>query len=277
MKTKLLSWMLICGVALLLAVPTQAATARSVGRIVAAKVQGTVTALNKADNSRRQLRNNDTVSQGYIVTTGAKSSVVLVFGNGASVNLGEDSILGIDEFLMDPFSGKFSVSEATEEPSTSVTKLSLARGEFVGNVKHLHRENGSTFEITTPVGAAGIRGTTFRIVLRPDSSGKMGYTLSTSEGVVLLTGINGTQSPVPAGKEVGATFDVAPGTENMVPGSLLIAGVIDMSAETQAAIAKAVSEILEANAKALLEASSPGTGPGAIVPASQTTPGDGKS
>jgi len=275
MKTKLLSWMLICGVALLLAVPTQAAT-RNVGRIVAAKVQGIVTALNKADNTRRQLHNNDTLSQGYIVTTGAKSSVVLLFANGAAVNLGEDSILGIDEFLMDPFNGKSSVSEAKEEPSTSVTKLTLSRGEFVGNVKHLHRENGSTFEINTPVGAAGIRGTTFRIVFRPDSSGKMGYSLGTSEGVVLLTGINGTQSPVPAGKEVGASFDVAPGTDNMVPGSLQIAGVTDMSAETQAAIAKAVSEILEANAKALIDANAPGNAPGAIAPPSQTTPGDGK-
>jgi hypothetical protein len=274
MKTKLLSWMLICGLALLLAVPTQAATTRSVGRIVAAKVQGVVTALNKADNTRRQLHNNDTLSQGYIVTTGAKSSVVLVFANGASVNLGEDSILGIDEFLMEPFSGKVSASEAKEEPSTSVTKLTVTRGEVVGNVKHLHRETGSSFEVSTPVGAAGIRGTTFRIVFRPDSSGKMSFTLSTSEGVVLLTGINGTQSPVPAGKEVAATFDVAPGTTTIVPGSLQISGVTEMSAETQAVIAKAVSEIVEANAPSA--PANPGNPPGAITPASQTTPGDGK-
>ena len=62
----------------------------------------------------------------------------------------------------------------------------------------------------------------------------------------------------------------------MVPGSLQIAGVTDMSAETQAAIAKAVSEILEANAKALIDANAPGNAPGAIAPPSQTTPGDGK-
>jgi hypothetical protein len=272
MKTKLLSWMLICGLVLLLTVPAQAATTRNVGRIVAAKVQGTVTALNKADNTRRQLHNNDTVSQGYIVTTGPKSSVILIFANGASVNLGEDSIIGIDEFLMEPTEGKSAASK--EEPSTSVTKLTLTRGEFIGNVKHLHREQGSSFEITTPVGAAGIRGTTFRIVFVPDSSGKLTYTLSTSEGVVLLTGINGTQSPVPAGKEVRASFDVAPGTTTIVPGSLQISGVGDMSAETQAVIAKAVSEIVEANAPATPANS--GNTPGAITPASQTTPGDGK-
>jgi hypothetical protein len=48
-----------------------------------------------------------------------------------------------------------------------------------------------------------------------------------------------------------------------------------MSAETQAAIAKAVSEIVEVQPPA--PPANTGNPPSAITPASQTTPGDGKS
>lgn len=270
MRTKLFSWMLVFGLAVFLTASANAAQERVTGRILAAKVRGTVTALHKADNMTRELHDNDAVSEGYVVTTAAKSSVVLLFANGSAVNLGADSSLSIDEFLMDPFDPKYSIGDAKEEPSTSVTKLSLARGEMVANVKHLHRDNGSSYTINTPVGAAGIRGTTFQIVFHADGSG---YSLATSEGVVALAGGDGLERSVPAGKEVTATFDVAPGTTVIVPGSLKILGVEDMSAETQAAIAAAVAEILAATGNDF----NSGTAPGAIVPPTNTTPGDGRS
>ena len=55
-----------------------------------------------------------------------------------------------------------------QEPGTSVTKLNLTRGELVGRVVHLNVDKGSEFTVRTPVGAAGIRGTIFRIIFRPD-------------------------------------------------------------------------------------------------------------
>lgn len=273
MRTKLFSWMLVCGLAVFLTASAHAAQDRIAGRILAAKVRGTVTALHKADNVSRELHDNDAVSEGYVVSTGPKSSVVLLFANGSAVNLGADSSLSIDEFLLDPFDAKYSAANATEEPSTSVTSLSLARGELVANVKHLHRENGSTYTVKTPVGAAGIRGTTFRIVFHTDATGNLSYALGTAEGIVAVTGANGTERSVPGGKEVHATFDVAPGTTTIVPGSLKFEGVGDISAETQAAIAEAIAEILAAEGGDF----DSGAAPGAIVPPSNTTPGDGQS
>ena len=266
----------MCGVAVLFAVSANAATDRVSGRIVAAKVHGLVTALNKANNLKKELHDSDVVYAGYVVMTAAKSSVVLLFANGSAVNLGEDSSLSIDEFLMDPFDAKYSAATATEEPSTSVTKLTLARGEMVGNVKHLHRENGSSYSIVTPVGAAGIRGTTFRIAFGPNSTGQMIFSLSTAEGLVALGAVNGAIPLVPAGKEVDVKFDAttdrATGVLTIAPGSLQISGIEDMSPEAQAAIAKAMAEIL-----AILPNPGAGGTPGAIVPPSNTTPGDGKS
>ena len=174
---------------------------------MAAKVRGTVTAHNNADSTNRELHDSDAISEGYVVTTAQKSSVVLIFANGSAVNLASDSTLSIDEFLMDPFDEKQAAADAKAEPSTSTTKLSLQRGELVGNVKHLNRDQGSKFTVNTPVGAAGIRGTTFRFALGTDDAGKTYMRFSTSEGTVYLTALDGAERLIPAGKSVNVTFE----------------------------------------------------------------------
>ena len=179
---------------------------RTQGRIVAAQVSGTVTALNRADNTSTALAAGVEIKQNYVVTTGANSSAVLVFSNGASLRVAEDTVLSIDEFLQEPFSGENVVAESKAEPSTSTTKLNVLRGELVANVKKLNRDKGSKFEVLTPIGAAGVRGTVFRIVVRADANGQVTFSLATSEGEVLLAGLDGTNIPVEAGKEVTVDF-----------------------------------------------------------------------
>ncbi len=275
MQNKFASWILLCAGALLFAATAQSAPERTAGRIVAAKVHGTVTAIHKADNLRRELHDSDSVSEGYVITTAPKSSVVLIFANGSAVNLASDSSLSIDEFLMDPFDPKYSAADAKEEPSTSVTKLSLERGEFVGNVKHLHRDNGSSFTINTPVGAAGIRGTTFQFSIGVDSGGKPFVNFGTAEGLVSLTSLDGVEHMIPAGKVVSVTFETATnpttGEVTVVAGSVKVSGVADMPAAQQAAIQQAVEQILTAP-----PSPPPAAAPDATKPPVDTTPGDGK-
>lgn len=276
MRTKLFPWVLLFSLAVLVVAAAQAAQEKVAGKIVAAKVRGTVTAVNKADNSSRALRDSDALSEGYVVNTAPNSSVVLLFANGSAVNLGADTSLSIDEFLMDPFDAKYSAAEAKEEPSTSVTKLDLKRGEFVANVKHLNRDQGSAFTINTPVGAAGIRGTTFQITIGTDGSGKPFVRISTSEGLVALITADGTEQLIPAGKELSVSFEFATGPNGLrivVPGSVRITGLEDMPPETQAAIAQAVLEIIQAS-PAFLNLS--GVAPDALPPPVNTTPADGK-
>ena len=290
MRTKLFSWMLLCAAAVLFAVSAQAAEQdRVAGRIVAAKVKGTVTALNTTDHSTRELHDSDAITQNYVVTTAQNSSVILIFSNGATVNLAQGSTLAIEQFLQDPFSTSYSMATATEEPSTSVTKLNLVRGELVGNVKHLHKEgaNGSSFTVNTPVGAAGIRGTTFRIVFQPDSSGKALFSLSTAEGEVILTGTTAQNTNVPTGQQVVVTVDVTvdPVTGKVTlnsPPQFVTQGI---PADAQASIATAAQAIVTANTSVIFTSattSSSGTPPPTSngTPSAQqqqqTTPGDGK-
>ena len=295
MRTKLLSWILLCGVAVFFAASAQAQQGRVAWRIVVAKVKGTVTAVEKTTNVRKELHDNDAITQNYVVTTALDSSVILVFSNGSTINLAQDSTLAIDEFLQDPFSSQYSMATATEEPSTSSTKLTLTRGELVGNVKHLHKDAGSSFSVNTPVGAAGIRGTTFRIVFRPDSSGKAFFTLSTAEGVVILTGTNSAtqQVPVATGKEVVVTVEV---NVDVTTGAVTITAppqiqqATSIPAATQATIAAAVQQIVQTNTAVIFTSATtsntpaptttptppPATPPTASTPASQTTSGDGQ-
>jgi len=253
--TQLISWLLLCGTLAFFAVSAQAQVNRVPGRIVAAKVTGAVTAIDLATETSRTLATSDVVSQQTRIVTGAGASVILVFSNGASLNVGSDSSLDIEEFLQDPFQTEVAVATLEEEPTSSTTSVRLTRGELVGNVKKLNRDAGSTFTVKTPVGAAGIRGTTFRIVFRPDASGRVFFTLTTSEGVVLLEPQAAPGVSVETGNEVTVSVDVtvdeAAGTVtlNSAP---TVEGLTQASIQALAAIETAANDIVQASAAVII-------------------------
>jgi hypothetical protein len=154
------------------------------------------------DTLRFALRTGSLVSAGQQITTGPKASVMLAFSNGATVTIGENAIVAIDEFTQRPFSEMFKMAEAAKEPSTSTTRLNLVRGEVLSNVKKLNTDEGSTFEVKTPVGIAGIRGTTFAISYFPPSSNTTPMTIAAPafmlimlEGAIEMS-VNGKTRPI---------------------------------------------------------------------------------
>jgi hypothetical protein len=200
MHSKLHPWLTILGLLLAFAVEAlgQGATpaansTQKPGRIRASRVIGQVTVEDIASKAVQALVNGAEISQGSIVRTGDNSSVVLLFSNGASISLGFRSELNIEQFTQDPFGGTYEPAKATEEPSVSTTSIKLTQGELVGNVKKLKTSAGSKFTVGTPVGAAGIRGTTFRIVYRPTGNGlAFNFSLLTVEGNVAVEIATGT-------------------------------------------------------------------------------------
>ncbi|HEY1847971.1 MAG TPA: FecR domain-containing protein, partial [Opitutaceae bacterium] len=200
------------GLAPALAQTGPSAPLRVKGQINAARVQGHVEAVSKVDGKSRVLKDGDALSEQTTVVTAPGSSVILVFSNGATVNVASDSNLDIEQFDQDPFAGEIKPSELKAEVGTSTTRLNLTRGELVGKVVHLNVDHGSEFTVQTPVGAAGIRGTTFKIVFRPGPNGKTFFSITTSEGQVVYRGTTSGPIQVPAGKQVVATFDYTPPT-----------------------------------------------------------------
>lgn len=202
---------LVVGLAPASADTTPSAPARQKGRIIAARVQGHAEAVMKADGTRRVIHDGDAVTEQTEIVTSPGASVILVFSNGATVNVGADSNLDIEQFDQDPFATDQKVSDMKQEPGISTTRLNLTKGELVGKVVHLNVDRGSEFTVETPVGAAGIRGTTFRIVFRPGPGGKAFFSVTTADGRVLFTGTTSGPLSVPAGKQVVATFQFTPG------------------------------------------------------------------
>lgn len=190
MRKKLTSWLLWTGLLSLLASGLQAQIQQikltRVGPLVEVKeIEGEVL--------RFEGKQGDIVSeQDLVVTSGDDSGVILVFSNGATINIGENSEVEIRQFTQDPFGDDFAFAEETSEPSVSQTRIHLTTGELIGNVKSLHSD--SSFTVSTPAGAAGIRGTTFRVVFRPQGNGTAFFTITTIEGDVAVTTNDGTVS-----------------------------------------------------------------------------------
>lgn len=262
-----LSWIAALGFALLLAATAWAQPTQP-GYVRLARITGQVTVENRATGARQDAADVGQIEQGTIVRTGANSSVILVFSNGSTVNLGADSVLDIEEFLQDPFAEELRPAEMTEEPSVSRTKLNLTRGELVGNVKTLRKEQGSSFTVQTPAGAAGIRGTTFRIVFRPDGTGRAFFTLTTLEGEVGFSTVTGTvdapQALVANSQEVVVEVDVDDTTGEVT----IVTPIADIATQTAAtgdiaAINEAVQQVTEAVIEVVLP------------PRTETTEGNG--
>jgi len=223
-----------------------APSSKVVGRIIAAKVVGDVTVTDVRDPLRpRKLSDRDEVTEDQIINTGDNARVLLVFSNGATVNLAAKSTLSIETFLQDPFAQPVKVSELVNEPTTSITKLNLVRGELMSNVKHLRQDKGSSFSVQTPVGAAGIRGTTFQILYRPAGTAAS-FALRMVEGKIGLD-FAGRSRPVDVEKDQQVVLDSIPldasGRVLSLPANI---NPTDIPASIKATLAFAQQQLLEA-------------------------------
>jgi hypothetical protein len=176
-------------------------------QIRVAHVTGAVTVAH-AQGIIAKLYNDDSLLPGDVVITAKESSAVLVFSSGSTVSIGPASKTVVAEFTQDPFPADVILGEAKEEPSWSQTELKLIYGELVGDVKKL--KGPSTLLVQTPVGAAGIRGTTFRLLCRPAGHGQCFFALSVASGRVVFFPVTGMPIPVVSGQEMHMKVAINP-------------------------------------------------------------------
>lgn len=267
----------IAALIFILPVMMSAQATRVVGRIIAVKVVGTVTVTDTRDPMRpHKLVERGEVTESQIVNTGEDSRVLLVFSNGATVNLGPKTRLSIEEFLQDPFTQPIKVSELIDEPTTSVTKLNLIRGEMISNVKHLRRDKGSTFSVETPVGAAGIRGTTFQIVYR--TTGNAGsYALRMVEGKIALD-FGGRARDVEVTKDQQVVLDgVQLDPSGRVISLPAVVKVTEIPESLKASLSAAAQSLSEAASSINFQAMKPATDPQQAYPQSGGSSSDGSA
>ena len=134
----------------------------SKGAIIIASMEGQVTVTNNesgADLPSDRIKVGGLLFDGHTVKTGTGSKIVLLFSSGTITTLKEGSVLNIKKFAQKSFDPKTSgkLSARKDEPSPSETVIDLSLGDMVVDVKKLKKE--SSFNIDSPVGTAGIRGT----------------------------------------------------------------------------------------------------------------------
>lgn len=156
------------------------------GEIRAFQVKGTVNIVDIEDNVIERLKRGQTIQQGTIVKSEENSGALLMLSNGATINLGPNTKLEVAVFLQEPFDkskGRFAMLK--EDPSTSKLHAFLHHGEVLGNVKKL--ASASTFAVETPVGTAGVRGTTFFVSFGiNETSGNYTMRISNLDGDVVV-------------------------------------------------------------------------------------------
>ena len=147
------------------------------------------------------------IFDGHTFVTGDASKAVLLLSNGSITTVGAKSELTIAEFSQKKFEkSDAKMAELEAEPSNSTTKLKLGYGDMTFNVKKLNP--GSSFEIDSPVGNAGIRGTAGQMTAQIDpNTGNFSGGCNMTQGTVSFTDPSGNSIPLNAGQGTNVTTD----------------------------------------------------------------------
>lgn len=192
---------LLCLVGLSIALIQPIQAALSPGDIWAVKVEGN--AFVEA-GARSRLVEGAKISAGATIVTEANGDVVLLFENGSTVNIRPGTRFSIKEFSCEPFdSSKIEWRSLRREPGeASRTKLQVDDGSIIANVRKLRGQ--STYDIATPLGTAGIRGTTVYAEVDMQNT-ETPVSFGVADGNVLFTLNSGQSQGIGGGAAVGVS------------------------------------------------------------------------
>lgn len=132
------------------------------------------------------LKVGTTLHAGASIKTAAESTVDLdLEENGPVLRIAPNSTVSLDKLL----------KSGTGMDSVTETKINVQNGTVIGNVKKLAR--ASKYEIKTPNGVAGIRGTDYVVSVRKLSDGTFEVTFTDITGtLVVVAMVNGKPETV---------------------------------------------------------------------------------
>ena len=131
------------------------------GALIIASVEGQVTVINNESQQplpASKIIAGGVIYDGHTIKTGPSSKMILLLTNGTVATIKADSSLNIKKFTQEKFDmSKTNFNDLKGEPSKSNTVIDIEIGDMVVDVKKLDKK--SSFNIESPVGTAGIRGT----------------------------------------------------------------------------------------------------------------------
>lgn len=173
------------------------------------------------------LKAGDTVAAGDVVVTGEKARAQLLMNDGARIALRSGSRYRIDEFALPSAVG--APMQATAATSDGVAVSTLLKGGFRTATGAIGKDGAGRYEVRTPIGTLGIRGTDYTAVwcqgdcadVTAAAAAQNGMYLATHAGSIVFR-YGGREQVVDAGQVVFiAAADAAPEPLERVPTWLL--------------------------------------------------------
>ena len=237
------------------------------GTFSAGTVKGDVSYKLAGSSTYMKLEAGTSLPQGSTIKTAPGSLAIVVFSSGSTATVRPDSEVTIN-FDQQAFTGPI---PAGAEPSVSKTQIKIANGTVISKVAKLKK--GSEFNVTSPVGAAGVRGTTFEVTY---NSATGVFVVLVAEGAVAFTkSADGTVTPVAAGQVItpeGTVVAAAPAAIAAITEALTQLDVASPTA-VQAGTAEAQAETATQAATSAAAAAAQGGAAGAAAAAAGDTGG----
>jgi hypothetical protein len=178
------------------------------GALVVTEITGEAFA-SAGDQPRKALKPEDRLRIGSTIATGRRSLATLTLSNGATLQLGSESEVEVEEFGQAPYYGREKPNEMKEEPTISRTRLRLISGDVTIAVKPLKVNRGSSFSLVVPAGLLRTGGGTFHARVRMSDLGLGVCTLEVKDGAGQFQ-LSGTETfaPVSTGRKLGFALEV---------------------------------------------------------------------
>lgn len=180
------------------------------GAVVVADVTGAVAV--SVSGQRRVPKPEERLRIGSTLSTGRLSLFTVTLSNGATVQLGSESELELEEFGQAPVSGSVKLAELREEPTLSRTRLNLLRGDVSLDVKPLKVARGSSFHLTLSAGVLRISEGSVRARVQMSDLGFGVATLELIGGKADFEPTGASFTPLPVGQKVSYALEVEKAT-----------------------------------------------------------------
>lgn len=159
-------------------------------------------------DQRKSIKPEERLRVGSTIVTERMSIVTLILSNGATLRIGSEAELEVEEFGQATIPGSVKFAELKEEPTVSRTRLNLVRGDVVVDVKPLSASRGSSFVLTMLAGTVRTTEGTFHARVRMSDLGLGICTLELEKGAAEFEVAGGKFAPVPVGQQLAFSIEM---------------------------------------------------------------------
>lgn len=176
------------------------------GAVLVLDVIGEATA--STSDQQKPISADQRLRVGSTISTERMSLVTIILSNGATLRVGSESELEVEEFGQATIPGSPKFAEMKEEPTVSRTRLNLVRGDVTIDVKPLKTARGSSFVLSTLAGTVQSSEGVFHVRVRMSDLGLGICTIEVERGAAQFEPLGGKPTPIVAGRQLALALEI---------------------------------------------------------------------